>query len=472
MFPQTLPLRARLSALLTLVLAGGLIPARAQEARRNPVPDDSNLVQVNIRAEGRALPEALQISGLRIPGYSPTVVHLFPATGVVIDDRGHVLAFLGYRWVDLGDSELQIDVEAPGGRKIPAKLVGIDQSMGVALVSSPDAGLKRTPLCEPCDVRDGTTIFAPLGERGDLVRLGSAKVLSVETAPKGFARGEWIFTISRPLSGIGAPLLDSGRRVVGFVATQIRSASDLASVRAVVYPISQLMNSASKILRSGGNIRTGWLGVFLEDPSQAHGSAVSISRVEPDSPAAKAGLQPRDVIVRWDGREVRGMREFIRSVQDSSIGSKVVVDVLRQGKPERLSATIEARRPQGISGRFVFEPQMSGITETRPFASPGLQVMALTPQLAGFFQVPGQGGVLVLDVDPDSAYARAGLTAGDVIFAVDALRVRDPQSLTSYLQAQVGSQRVVFRTFRRGAEMTTAVEVQKQGAPARPPHKP
>ena len=143
------------SFLLALLLAARPATLSGQESPRLPGPEDSTLVQVNIRAETRALPESLEISGIRIPGYSPTVVHVFPATGVVIDDRGHVLAFLGYRWVDLGNSELQVDVVAYGGRRVPAKLVGIDQSLGVALVSSPAAGLKRTPLCEPCEVRDG-----------------------------------------------------------------------------------------------------------------------------------------------------------------------------------------------------------------------------------------------------------------------------------------------------------------------------
>jgi serine protease Do len=472
MCPPIIPVRSRLSGFLALFLAG-LTSLSAQESRRNSVSADVNLVQVNIRAESRALPEALEISGVRIPGYRPTVVHLFPATGVVIDDRGHVLAFLGYRWVDLGGSDLQVDVEASGGRRVPAKLVGIDQSLGVALVSSPDSGLKRTPLCEYCEVRDGTRILAPVDERPGFSRLGSATVLSVQTAPKGFARGEWLVTVDRPLLGIGEPLLDSSRRVIGFVATQMRSASDLVSAQAVVYPISQLLNSASKILRSGGDIRTGWLGVFLEDSAQKPGQGVAVNRVEPESPADKAGLQSGDVVMKWDGHEVSGVREFIRSVQDSSVGSKVAIDILRQGRPAQLVATIEARRSQRIAGRLVFDSRRGEMVDlSRPLASSGLQMMALTPQLALFFQVPGQSGVLVVDVDPESPFARAGIMAGDVIFAVDAQRVRDPQSLTNYLQTQSGPQRVVLRTVRRGTERSTSVEIQAPAAPGLSPRKP
>jgi serine protease Do len=469
MCPPIIPIRSRLSGLLMLFLAG-LAPLTAQEARRSPAAGDSNLVQVNIRAETRALPEALEISGIRIPGYRPTVVHLFPATGVVIDDRGHVLAFLGYRWVDLGGSDLRVDVETPGGRRLPAKLVGIDQSLGVALVSSPDSGLKRTPLCESCEVRGGTTILAPVDERPGLSRFGSATVVSVQTAPKGFARGEWLVRVSRPLLETGEPLLDSNRRVIGFVATQMRSERELVSTQAVVYPIGQLLNSVAKILQSGGDIRTGWLGVFLEDPAQKPDQGVAINRVEPDSPAEKAGLQPGDVLVRWDGQDVHGVRELIKSVQDSAVGSKVAIDVLRQGKPAQLFATIEARRSQKIAGRLVFEPRVGEAADLpRLPAQLGLQMMALTPQLAHFFQVPGQGGVLVVDVDPESPYARAGIMAGDVIYAVDSQSVRDPQSLAAYLQTQSGSQRVTFRTVRHGTERKTSVEIP---APPLPPRKP
>jgi C-terminal processing protease CtpA/Prc len=160
-------------------------------------------------------------------------------------------------------------------------------------------------------------------------------------------------------------------------------------------------------------------------------------------------------------------------VQDSSVGSKVAIDALRQGKPIRLAATIEPRRSQGIGGRLFFESQVGGMAQVRrPVTSSGIQMMAITPQLALFFQVPGQGGVLVLGVEPESPYARAGIMAGDVIFAVDSQSVSDPLTLTSYLQTQAGSQRVVLRTVRRGAERRASVEIQPQNAPAPPARKP
>jgi hypothetical protein len=99
-------------------------------AQENGLPQPP-LVRVNIVTETRFRGE-FELYGRKIPDYQPRVIQVFPSTGAVIDDKGHVLTFLGYRWVDIQSAEPRVDVITSDGQKYAAKLVGIDESLGTA----------------------------------------------------------------------------------------------------------------------------------------------------------------------------------------------------------------------------------------------------------------------------------------------------------------------------------------------------
>jgi serine protease Do len=285
--------------------------------------------------------------------------------------------------------------------------------------------------------------------------------------PEGMSgRGGWQVNLSRPLQDFGEPLLNRERQVLGFIAE-----------RELFYPISQLLNSAEKVMRAGGDIRTGWLGVYVEvDEAQSSAQiagAIRVSRVEEGGPASKAGLMPGDILKKWNGREVENAWDFIRNVQDTPVGSQAAVEVLRQGRPLTLTALIEARKPQPVQERFVFsfpetaEPRPPADISVQTLEVFGIDTLALTPQLARSLRLPVQSGLLVSDVELRQAFDKAGVQVGDVIVLVDGRPVASPAYFYSHMQSRGSGARLLLKLLRRGEERTTTIQLPS-GPSARP----
>jgi serine protease Do len=417
----------------------------------------ASFVQVRITTEREGAGEA-EINGKRVSGYRPRIIETFPSVGVVIDEQGHVLAFLGYRWIDIQSAQPRIDIVTGEGQRFRGNLVGIDQTIGVLVVYAPGARLPKTPLCVSCEIQEGATVVAPVLERPGGPQFRSSRIKSVGSGYEPLSRSGRIVRIDRPLPGAGTPLLSADHRVLGFVASQAPSADDPMGFRTIIYPMSQLLSSAEKIITARGDIRTGWLGVYpVADETQ---SGVTIARVEPDSPAEKTGLIPQDVIVEWNGSQVRGTREFIRLVQDTPIGSTVNMQVLRAGKPFAATALIEGRKPREKSETVVLSfADRTQLAQPSPdrLLRLGLEAVALTEQLAGFLQLPIRSGLLVSRVVAQMPFDRAGVAVGDVIVAVEGQRVTDLNQFLSYAESRRASGALNLAIVRKGADLLTTV---------------
>jgi serine protease Do len=205
------------------------------------------------------------------------------------------------------------------------------------------------------------------------------------------------------------------------------------------------------------------IGVSIGDvdasDAKAAQAGVVVEEVVDDSPAQKAGVKKGDVIVEFDGERVRSARQFSRLVQETVPGRKVQTVVLRDG--QRTPLTIEPQENDGArlfrDGRFMDElsvhipppppipsrpaapappaPPMLGELENFVWFSGstlGMTTNDLSPQLADYFG--SKDGVLVTSVQDDSAAAKAGLKAGDVITAINGDTVGRPADLRRNVQ--------------------------------------
>jgi serine protease Do len=390
---------------------------------------------------------------------------------LVIDEKGHVLTFVGYRWVNIHARNPRIELIDFQGSKRSGELIGIDQNMRVAVIRAGGPALRKTPLCERCDIRDGVTVVMPMPvpDVSGISQFESAQVLSVGATGNPSSGNGWSMRISRPLSMIGAPMLNARNQIVGIVADQ-ESQKTLPEPAATVniFPASQLLSSAFKIIKAGGDIQTGWLGVTVDADVESD-AGVTIANIERDSPAHRAGLLPRDVMVKWNGTPIRDARKFIQIVQDTPIGSKAEIDVLRQGRPATVTAIIEARKPQDPRERLVIDfPGIMALPGERiPDRNAQLQTLVgvelvnLTPQLAGFLQIPWQPGLFVVSVTKQTAFDRAGIAAGDVILEVNGIQAADPQTFFDHLRSLGSGGRIVLRLLRKGADLRKAVQIPK-----------
>jgi serine protease Do len=416
---------------------------------------------------------AVPLGGQGLQNYPPpTIIEWIPSIGIVIDDKGRVLTFVGYRWVNIHARNPRIEITDSQGLKRAGRLIGIDQNMRIAVVQSEQSGapaLRKTPLCEHCEIKDGVTVVLSMRDGPGISQLESAQVLSVGTIGNPASGSEWAIKISRPLSMIGAPLLNARNQIVGIVADQeSRKTLPEPAASVNIFPASQLLSSAFKIIKAGGDIQTGWLGVTV-DADVASGAGVTIANIENDSPAHRAGLLPRDVMVKWNGTPIRDARKFIQIVQDTPIGSKADIAILRQGKPARVTAMIEARKAQDPRERLVID--FPGVMALPGAQVPdrdaqfqtllGIDLVLLTPQLADFLRIPWQPGLFVVSVSKQTAFDRAGVFAGDVILEVDGIRAANPKTFFDHIRSLGSGGRTVLRLLRKGADLRKAVQLPK-----------
>jgi serine protease Do len=204
----------------------------------------------------------------------------------------------------------------------------------------------------------------------------------------------------------------------------------------------------------GGDAR---IGVEVRDADAKDSSGVVVDDVENDSPAAKAGLKRGDTIVEFDGERVRSVAQFRRLVQETAEGHTVRAVALRDGQRVTVSLTPERGRMWDGEITRLIRPAvppapMPPATAARPYLAPsmpgfefsvrsnerrlGILTESLTDQLSDYFGV--KGGVLVRSVTDDSAAAKAGVKAGDVIVSVNGHHVDDPSDVTEELQRATG----------------------------------
>ena len=225
------------------------------------------------------------------------------------------------------------------------------------------------------------------------------------------------------------------------------------------------------------------LGVRVSNVDvKAATGGVRIDEVNQDSPAEKAGLREGDVVVEYDGERVRSARQFTRLVQETPDGRTVTIAVLRNGQKQTVDATPEAGRnawnfeidgdqirreiERGLRDlprefEFHFDDRAPRRFEYRlpervmPFMGSrgrlGVSVQSLTPDLQEYFGAKN-GGVLVSSVAQDSAAAKAGIKAGDVITSINGYGVSDTGDLMRQLDGATGELTIVV--LRDKKEMT------------------
>ena len=467
------------SCLMMLGLVALALPT-ANGQDKGPVKrSELSLVQVHITTE--TLP-VVEIQGRVIPINGPKLLNQFPPfTGMVIDDKGHVLVSLGYTWVYIDQQNPNVEVLDSQGQNHPARLIGIDQSLMVAVLSCPGASLKRSPFCEHCDFKDGDTIIIPLFTDTRTSQFESARILSVSTGADLSGTNGWTLRIDRPLSVEGAPLLNTRGEVIGLIADNpIAQVSEGPGGGVTILPdiltVTQMLSSAEKIIKAGGDIQSGWLGVSF-DPKLNDGPGVMITSIERDSPANRAGMLPGDIMTKWNGSVIRDPLKLMREVENTPLGSKAAIEVLREGRAVQISAVIEARKPQDNSEKMVLSfPQMMSLSGASSSPSNqqlqsvlGIDALALTPQLAGALQLPVRAGLLIYNVSPGTSFAVAGIEALDVILTVDGVQVQNPQALYDHIKSRGWGGSLVLRFIHKGKELSKTIQLPKLGGTRKHP---
>jgi serine protease Do len=265
------------------------------------------------------------------------------------------------------------------------------------------------------------------------------------------------------------------------------NASELAARAAELAELAQEKSEefqAPGVSVSGDEDGSGWLGVEIgevtpekaKDLKLAAQRGVVVMDVEPDGPAAKAGLKENDVITQYEGQVVEGTMQFRRLVRETPMGRTVPLVVSRNGATQNIavelgerSAFFEKRmkgKMRDFDNAFAFSMPNQDFTVAIPpmdTRTPALGINAedLSGQLGTYFGAPDGTGILIREVRSGTAAAKAGLQAGDVIIKVDGKPVRTLADLRVVLRDKSDQKTVVLGIIRKSAEMSVTVGIER-----------
>jgi serine protease Do len=329
-------------------------------------------------------------------------------SGFIVSSDGYILT---NAHVVKGADE--VEVKLIDKRKFSAKVVGADSRTDVAVIRITASNLPTVKLGDPDKLRVGEAVAAigsPFGfENSVTAGIVSAKGRSLPSE----SYVPYIQT-DVPINpgNSGGPLFNMRGEVVG-INSQIYSRSGGYQGVSFAIPIDVAMDVAEQ-LKSAGKVSRGWLGVVIQEVTadlaesfgldRARGALVS--QVQPDSPAAKAGLQPADVILQFDSRPVENSGDLPRMVGMAKPGAKIPLQVWRKGRMQEVTVMLAE-----LPGE---EEQLAG-KNGKAYSRGGLALSELTVDQRRELNI--DHGLLVEEVTGDAA--RAGIRVGDVILAVN-----------------------------------------------------
>jgi len=254
----------------------------------------------------------------------------------------------------------------------------------------------------------------------------------------------------------GGPLANIKGEVIG-INTMIASRSGGYQGIGFAMPINTGVKIYNQIIKTG-HVTRGSIGIrFSESPNSgsllkvygAEHGGVFVGQVEPDGPAAKAGIKPEDVVVSINGKPIQKGQDLIDIVADSPVGSDLKMGLIRDKKPLTLSVVVGDRTKifsQEYGGAPPEEPDSANGTTQLKF---GMSVQPLQNALKQSMDYKG-GGVLIASTEPGSFADDIGLQKGDIIVELNREKVNSPDDVRKIQATLKPGQPVAFQVMRQG----------------------
>jgi serine protease Do len=333
-------------------------------------------------------------------------------SGFIIDPKGYVVT--NNHVVEGAD---KIKIILVGGKEYQATVKGRDPKTDLALIQivNPPADLPFLKMGDSDAIQVGDWVLAvgnPFG-LGHTVTQGiiSAKGRVIGAGPyDNFLQTD----ASINPGNSGGPLLNLKGEVIG-INTAI-----LASGQGIGFATpSNIAKSIIPQLESKGKVVRGMIGIQVQNVTvelaksfgMSESKGALVAQVNPDTPAAKAGIHRGDIIIEFNGHPIHEMNELPRMVADTAPGSKAALKILREGKEKTVNLTIAE-----LTDEQQAQAKEEGAAEKTPL---GLEVQNLNPTLAQQFSLRDNKGVVVVRVESGSPAADAGIRAGDLILEVN-----------------------------------------------------
>ncbi len=346
----------------------------------------------------------------------------------------------------------EVKVKLTDRREFKAKVVGVDPATDVAVLKIEASNLPVVSLGSAKDIRVGEWVVA-IGSPYAFENTVTSGIVSAKS--RLLPEGTYVPFIQTDVAvnpvNSGGPLFNLKGEVVG-INSQIYSRSGGYQGLSFAIPIDTALHVKDQLV-AHGKVTRGRLGVTIQEVDQGLANSFGmkkaggalVSSVEDDSPAAKAGLKPGDVVVKLDGTEIGSSIELASRVSMMKPGTEARLEVWRDGKPREIEVAVgEARQAEQLAAAAPAD--LSG-------ARLGVAVRSLTP--AEQKQAEVEGGLVVQQVA--GAAARAGIRPGDIILSVNGETVKSVDQLKAATQS--GDKTLALLVKRDNAQIFVPVNI-------------
>ncbi len=364
-------------------------------------------------------------------------------SGVIIDRTGYIVT--NYHVVRGAEG---ITVRLIDGREFKANVVGRDPKTDLSLIkiTSPAADLPAIPLGDSDKMRVGDWVLA-VGNPFGLAHTVTQGIISATGRVIGTGPYDNFLQTDAPVNpgNSGGPLVNLHGEVVGITTAIVATGQGIG----FAIPSNVARNVVTQ-LREKGKVVRGWIGVSVQevtpDIAESFGlkwpKGALVGSVDPAGPAEAAGVRRGDIIVRFNGKEVRTVSDLPMIVAQTPVGTAAPVTFIREGKEITLSVKVGERSDEGET-----TPVEKAAAEESDF---GMFLEDITPVLQRKLRIRDRRGVVVTDVGEGSAAQEAGIEAGDIVEEVNRTPVRSVAEYRAALgKAKKGAP--VLLLLKRGA---------------------
>jgi serine protease Do len=340
----------------------------------------------------------------------------------------------------------EVTVIFTDGQKLKAEIIGRDEKVDVAVLRvKPEKPLKAVKFGDSEKMRVGDWVVAvgnPFGLGGTVTAgIISARHRNIDSGPYD----NYFQTDAAINKGnSGGPLFNMAGEVIG-INTAILSPSGGSIGIGFATPAASVVQVIDQ-LEKYGETRRGWLGVRIQNVDDTIAESLNLGEVrgalvagtDDKGPAKAAGLKAGDVIVKFDGVEIKESRDLPKLVAGEPVGKEVEVVVMRQGK--QMTRTIKL-------GRLEEKEQLAALggkhgSDTKAAPGPvakalGMEFSSLSDELRQKYSIKGSiaTGVVITSVDPDSSAAEKHVQPGDVVMEVNQEPVKEPADIAKKIAA-------------------------------------
>ena len=360
-------------------------------------------------------------------------------SGFVIDPSGIIIT---NNHVIADASEVQVIFT--DGTRLKAEVLGKDSKVDIAVLRvKSDKPLKAVKFADSEKARVGDWVLAvgnPFGLGGSVTAgIVSARNRNIDSGPYD----NYIQTDASINKGnSGGPLFNMDGDVIG-VTTAILSPSGGSVGIGFATPANTVMPVIDQ-LQKFGETRRGWLGVRIQNIDDAIADSLGLGKtrgalvagIDDKGPAKTAGFKTGDVIVKFDGKDVKQSRDLPKLVAQAPVGKEVEVTVVRDGKDVPLSVKLgrleDGEKQASLDVKSDAQPEPSAVQ-----AALGMKFLALSDETRQRFNIKDsvKAGVVVTDIESNSNAAEKRVQRGEVIVEINQEAVRAPADVARRIKA-------------------------------------